>query len=148
MRKRKTSDESRLWRVLATAATMLLATAAQTAAQPPPDVAQTLYRWTAPTPAEQLAADTTVVPAGMGALFVPAMTNGADEPEALVYQAQKQVGRRPERHSGSSCRRAATSLRLGSAPLNQMVTIPVDVTAGNTTLVPVRWGATGRGGRR
>ena len=32
-------------------------------------------------------------------------------------------------------------MRVGSAPLNQMVTIPVDVTAGNTTLVPVRWGA-------
>jgi hypothetical protein len=140
MRKRKTSDESRLWRVLATAATMLLATAAQTAAQPPPDVAQTLYRWTAPTPAEQLAADTTVVPAGMGALFVPAMTNGADEPEALVYQDQKQVGGGP---NGQRIILPPGSyvLRVGSAPLNQMVTIPVDVTAGNTTLVPVRWGA-------
>ena len=140
MTKRRTSYEPRLWQALAAAAAMLLATASQTAAQQPPDVAQTLYRWTAPTAAEQLAADTTVVPAGMGALFVPAMTNGTDEPEALVYQDQKQVG------GGPNGRRivlapGSYTLRVGSAPLNQMVTIPVDVTAGNTTLVPVRWGA-------
>jgi hypothetical protein len=117
---------------------MLLATASQTAAQQPPDVAQTLYRWTAPTAAEQLAADTTVVPSGMGAIFVPAMTNGADEPEALVYQVTliaSARGRRILVPPGSY------SLRVGSAPLDQMVTVPVDVTAGNTTLVPVRWGA-------
>ena len=140
MTKRRTSYEPRLWQALAAAAAMLLATASQTAAQQPPDVAQTLYRWTSPTPADQLAADTTVVPAGMGALFVPAMTNGIDEPEALVYQGQKQVG------AGPNGRRivlapGSYTLRVGSAPLNQMVTIPVDVTAGNTTLVPVRWGA-------
>ena len=140
MTKRRTSYEPRLWQALAAAAAMLLATASQTAAQQPPDVAQTLYRWTAPTAAEQLAADTTVVPAGMGALFVPAMTNGIDEPEALVYQGEKQVG------GGPNGRRivlapGSYTLRVGSAPLNQMVTIPVDVTAGNTTLVPVRWGA-------
>ena len=140
MTKRRTSYEPRLWQALAAAAAMLLATASQTAAQQPPDVAQTLYRWTSPTPADQLAADTTVVPAGMGAVFVPAMTNGIDEPEALVYQGQQQVG------SGPNGRRivlapGSYTLRVGSAPLNQMVTIPVDVTAGNTTLVPVRWGA-------
>ena len=42
---------------------------------------------------------------------------------------------------GSSWRQGSYTLRVGSAPLNQMVTIPVNVTAGNTTLVPVRWGA-------
>ena len=73
---------------------LLLATAAQTAAQQPPDAAQTLSRWTSPTPADQLAADTTVVPSGMGALFVPAMT-GSDEPEALVFQGEKRVGGGP-----------------------------------------------------
>jgi hypothetical protein len=132
--------EPRRWQALAAAAALLLATASPTAAQPPPDVAQNLYRWTSQTPAEQLAADTTDVPAGMGALFVPAMTNGIDEPEALVYQGQQQVG------AGPNGRRIVLppgnyTLRVGSAPLNQMVTIPVEVTAGNTTLVPVTWGA-------
>jgi hypothetical protein len=140
MTKRRPSYQATRWRPLAAAAAIMLATASQTTAQPPPDVAQTLYRWTAPTAAEQLAADTTVVPAGMGAVFVPAMTNGIDEPEALVYQGQKQVGGGP---NGTRIVLAPGSytLRVGSPPLNQMVTIPVDVTAGNTTLVPVRWGA-------
>ena len=139
MTKRRTFYEPRLRQALTAAAAMLLATASQTAAQAP-DVAQTLYRWTSPTPADQLTADTTVVPPGMGALFVPAMTNGSDEPEAIVYQGQQRVaggpnGRRIVLAPGSY------TVRVGSAPLNQMVTIPVDVTAGNTTLVPVRWGA-------
>ena len=139
MIKRRTFYEPRLWRALAVAAALLLATAAQTAAQQPPDAAQTLYRWTSSTPADQLAADTTVVPSGMGALFVPAMT-GSDEPEALVFQGEKRVGGGP---NGQRIVLAPGSytLRVGSAPLNQMVTIPVNVTAGNTTLVPVTWGA-------
>src|SRR5687767_9293940 len=120
MTKRRTSYEPRLWQALAAAAAMLLASTSQTAAQQPPDVAQTLYRWTAPTAADQLAADTTVVPPGMGAVFVPAMTNGIDEPEALVYQAEKQVG------GGPNGRRivlppGSYTLRVGSPPLNQMV---------------------------
>ena len=139
MIKRRTFYEPRLWRALAVAAALLLATAAQTAAQQPPDAAQTLYRWTSSTPADQLAADTTVVPSGMGALFVPAMT-GSDEPEALVFQGEKRVGGGP---NGQRIVLAPGSytVRVGSAPLNQMVTIPVNVTAGNTTLVPVTWGA-------
>ena len=113
---------------------------APTAAQQPSDPAQTLYRWTTPPAAEQLAADTTVVPAGMGAVFVPAMTNGIDEPEALVYQGEQLIA------SGPNGRRivlppGSYTLRVGSAPLDQTVSVPVDVTAGNTTLVPVRWGA-------
>ena len=107
MIKRRTFYEPRLWRALAVAAALLLATAAQTAAQQPPDAAQTLYRWTSSTPADQLAADTTVVPSGMGALFVPAMT-GSDEPEALVFQGG----------SGSAAARTAngSSWRQGATP--------------------------------
>ena len=119
---------------------VLLTIPASAVAQQPAEPAQTLYRWTAPTPADQLSADTTVVPAGMGAVFVPAMTNGIDEPEALLYQGAQLIA------SGPSGRRIVAppgtyTLRVGSAPLNQMVSVPVDVTAGNTTLVPVRWGA-------
>ncbi len=145
MTKRRTFYEPRLWQALVAASAMLLATASQTAAQQPaaqqpPDIAQSLYRWISATPADQLAADTTVVPSGMGAIFVPAMTNGDDEPEALVYQGTQQIG------AGRTGRRivlapGSYTLRVGSAPLNQMVSMAVDVTAGNTTLVPVQWGA-------
>ncbi len=98
-----------------------------------------LYRWIAPSPEEQLAADTTAVPAGSGAVFVPAMTNGADEPETLVFQGEQRVA------SGQNGKRIVLApgsyvLRIGSSPLNQMMSVPVEVTAGNTTLVPVTWG--------
>ena len=98
-----------------------------------------LYRWIAPTAEEQLAADTTAVPSGSGAVFVPAMTNGADEPETLVFQGEKRIASGP---NGKRIVLAPGSyvLRIGSSPLNQMMSVPVEVTAGNTTLVPVTWG--------
>jgi hypothetical protein len=107
-------------------------------AQPGPTESQ-LYRWIAPTAEEQLAADTTAVPPGSGAVFVPAMTNGADEPETLVYQGEKRVA------SGQNGKRIVLApgsyiLRMGSSPLNQMMSVPVEVAAGNTKLVPVTWG--------
>ena len=107
-------------------------------AQPGPTESQ-LYRWIAPSAEEQLAADTTAVPSGSGAVFVPAMTNGADEPETLVYQGEKRVA------SGQNGKRIVLApgsyvLRIGSSPLNQMMSVPVEVTAGNTILVPVTWG--------
>ena len=97
-------------------------------------------------PKQQLAADTTVVPAGSGAVFVPAMTTGADEPETLVYQGTQRVG------SAMNGRRIVLApgsyvLRIGSSPLDQMMSIPVEVTAGNTTLVPVTWGGIAHRGR-
>jgi hypothetical protein len=124
----------------------LLGSAVPASAQTPAGAAQpqiteqNLYRWTAPTPAEQLKADTTAVPSGMGAVFVPAMTKGMDEPEVLVYQgtqrvAHGQTGKRIVLTPGSY------TLRVGSAPLDQMLSVPVQVTAGNTTTVPVNWGA-------
>ena len=107
-------------------------------AQPGPSESQ-FYRWMAPTAEEQLAADTTAVPPGSGAVFVPAMTNGADEPETLVFQGEQRVA------SGPNGRRIVLPpgsyvLRIGSSPLQQMMSIPVEVTAGNTRLVPVTWG--------
>ncbi len=107
-------------------------------AQPGPTESQ-LYRWIAPSAEEQLAADPTAVPAGSGAVFVPAMTNGADEPETLVFQAEKRVASGP---NGKRIILAPGSyvLRIGSSPLNQMMSVPVEVTAGNTKLVPVTWG--------
>src|ERR671912_1853566 len=107
-------------------------------AQPGPTESQ-FYRWMAPSAQEQLAADTTAVPPGSGAVFVPAMTNGADEPETLVFQGEQRVA------SGQNGKRIVLPpgsyiLRIGSSPLRQMMSIPVEVTAGNTTLVPVTWG--------
>ena len=137
---RRTCYTKGVRQALLAAAAVLLATPSPTAAQPPSDLPQSLYRWTTPPAADQLAADSTVVPSGQGAVFVPAMTNAIDEPETRVYQGDQLIA------SGPSGRRIVLApgkytLRIGSAPLDQTVAVPVDVTAGNTTLVPVRWGA-------
>jgi hypothetical protein len=68
------------------------------------------------------------------------MTKGFDEPEALIYQGEQRIA------SGRNGTRivlppGSYTLRIGSAPLNRMMSVPVDVTANNTTVVPVQWGA-------
>jgi len=126
--------------LFATVAAALFLASSPAAAQPPVEAEQDLYKWTAPTPTDQLAADVTPVPSGMGAVFVPAMTKGFDEPQFLVYQGDQRIA------SGQNGMRVVLppgkyTLRLGSAPLRQLMSIPFDVTAGNTTVVPVTWGA-------
>ncbi len=117
---------------------ILLTCPAPAGAQQTPGPAPGLYRWITPPPDQQLKADTTPVPPGMGAVFVPAMSNGLDEPETLVYQGTQRVA------SGLNGTRIILAagdyvLRIGSGPLDQMMSVPVSVTAGNTTLVPVVW---------
>ena len=126
-----------LWSAVLTGG-ILLTCPAPAAAQQTPAPAPGLYRWITPPPDQQLKADTTPVPSGMGAVFVPAMSNGIDEPETLVYQGSQRVG------SGLNGTRIILPpgdyvLRIGSGPLDQMMSVPVSVTAGNTTLVPVVW---------
>ena len=137
MNRRRYFDQ-RVYGAVISMLVILLAFSAPAIAQAPAGPTQSLYRWTAPTAEQQLAADPTPVPAGMGAVLVPAMSNGADEPASLVYQAGLQVA------SGENGRRIVLApgsyvIRIGSSPLDQMMSIPVQVTAGNTTVVPVVW---------
>lgn len=97
-----------------------------------------LYAWLAPTAEEQLAADATAIPAGDGAIFVPAMSSGADEPEVLVYSGDKRVA------SGRTGQRILVApgsydVRTGSGAVLQTVSTPVTVTAGTTTSVTPTW---------
>ena len=111
---------------------------------PPEAQAQTpmpseVYRWLTSAPTDQLAADPTLVPTGMGALFVPAMTDGASEPAALVFREGERVA------SGRNGSRivlepGSYTVRVGSGPRSQMASVPVEIAAGRTTVVPVRWG--------
>ena len=101
--------------------------------------AQALYQWTAPSAEQQLAQDSTAIPSGQGAIFVPVISNGQDEPEALVFQGERQVA------SGPNGRRVIVppgsySVRIGSGPRPQTVEVSVDVKAADTTVVPVMWG--------
>lgn len=98
-----------------------------------------IYRWLAPDAAAQVAEDATVVSPGAGAIFVPAMTDGDREPAALVFRGEEQVA------SGLNGTRitlepGAYTVRVGSGPTPQMVSVPVDVVPGETAVTPVRWG--------
>ena len=101
--------------------------------------AEDIYLWLAPEPAAQLAQDATPLPAGAGALFIPAMTDSESEPEALVMRGEERVA------TGQNGKRIVLDpgnyvVLVGSGPTVQLTAVPVKVTAGKTTLVPVRWG--------
>lgn len=100
---------------------------------------QTYYRWLAPAVEQQLAADTTPIPAGSGSLFVPALSDGESEPQAVVLQGERQVT------TGPNGTRLAVSpgeytVLVGSGPTPQMARVSVRVTEGQTAIVPIRWG--------
>ncbi|MEO1173671.1 MAG: hypothetical protein AAFX94_16720, partial [Myxococcota bacterium] len=75
----------------------LLFTGAVRGQEPPATVGRTDPRldldqgWPAGTIREQLSRDSTLIPFGKGAVFVPAMTNPLDEPPVTVYQAGRQI---------------------------------------------------------
>ncbi len=96
------------------------------------------YAWTAPPAEEQLAGDQTPMASGQGAIFVPAMSEGADEPEVLVFDGEQRVA------SGRTGTRiplapGSYTLRVGSGPPTQMSALPVTVVAGQTLTQPVSW---------
>ena len=106
--------------------------AAQTAA--PSEV----YRWLAPDAPAQAAADATAIPPGAGAILVPAMSGTDNEPQALVFRGDDRVAGGPN-GARIVVEPGAYTVRVGSGPTPQMVSVPVDVQAGATTVVPVRW---------
>lgn len=108
-------------------------------ADPAPARSADAYRWDAAGAGAQLAADKTVVPRGMGALFIPALTSPDAEPAVLVQQGNREVaverpGRRIVLEPGTY------QLLVGSGPLARRMSITAAVQAGQTTLVPVTWG--------
>ena len=110
-----------------------VATAAQTTA--PADI----HRWLAPDAATQAAAATTAIPPGAGAILVPSMSGPDSEPQSLVFRGDERVASGPN-GARIFVEPGAYLVRVGSGPVSQMVTVPVDVQGGATTVVPVRWG--------
>ncbi len=98
-----------------------------------------LYRWIAPTAKQQLEADPSEIPAGQGAIFAPAMTQGADEPEVMVFQGEQRLASGP---TGKRIMVAPGTYRVhvGSGATHQMVASDVTVRKGETTTVPANWG--------
>ena len=97
------------------------------------------YAWLMPTPEEQLARDKTEIPIGKGALFVPSITGPEYEPPATVVTERDVL-------SISLSQRVILDpgpyvVVISSGTPAQGTSIAVDVKEGETTLVPVTWGA-------
>ena len=96
------------------------------------------YRWERAAPAQQAAADATTVPAGKGAVLVPAMTGGL-EPLVKVMQGDEIVA------TGRTGARIVVApghyeLSVGSEPELGSVSVAVDVPAGGTVIPRISWG--------
>jgi hypothetical protein len=97
------------------------------------------YAWAMPTPEEQLARDRTEIPIGKGALFVPSITGPEFEPPATVVTEHEVL-------SISLAQRVLLDpgpyvVVISSGTPAQGVSVAVEVVEGETTLVPVTWGA-------
>lgn len=98
------------------------------------------FAWSAPSPEEQLAHDETVIPVGMGALFVPALTDPLNEPLVILVDGDGEVsdirtGQRVIVPPGQY------TVIVSSGTPGQGVGQAIDVEEGITSVVPVRWGA-------
>ena len=88
----------------------------------------------------QLEDDTTVVPEGLGAIFVPSLGLGIRKPVISVWtrnrlSAEGRPGRRIVLPPGQHV------VRFGSAPDRLQIRAPVEVVAGETAVVDEPWGA-------
>ena len=98
-----------------------------------------VYGWGGPEAATQLANDRTLVPADRGAIFVPYISDPAEEPEYAVFRGSRRVG------TGAPGSRLVLDpgdyrLELGSGRSRDIV-VHVKVLPGQTTLVPGTWAA-------
>lgn len=94
--------------------------------------------WPAGTVGEQLDQDTTLVPFGKGALFVPALTNPLDEPPVTVLQDGQRVA------EGTTGFRIVLNpgtyeVRVGSGAVQQRLRYQATIKEAHTTLIPVSW---------
>jgi len=99
----------------------------------------TPYAWGAPSAQSQLYSDTTPVPVGKGALFVPSLTGGDDEPQVLLVDGATvvpiPVGRRVVVDPGRYV------VVAGPQDPGAGQGVPIEVLPARTALVPVGWGA-------
>lgn len=94
--------------------------------------------WSAGSIRTQLDRDSTPIPFGKGAVFVPSMMNPLDEPPVAVLQGGKVVAQ------GTTGRRIPLApgdyqLRIGSGAEQDQLNVEASVAEGKTTVLPVTW---------
>lgn len=105
----------------------------------PPARASDTYAWLRPPPEQQLAADDQEIPVGKGAVFVPSITGATFEPPATLVAGDTLQSVNLEERVMVDPGQYVVVLSSGTPA--QGVGIPVEVKEGETTLVPVKWGA-------
>lgn len=105
-----------------------------------PPSASLHHSWTAPGIEEQLSQDETLIGMGMGAIFVPKMSESRLEPEILVTDANGErswIG-----HTGLRIvvPQGVYTVRIGSGTFKQQSVYRAEVLEGQTTLVDPQWG--------
>jgi hypothetical protein len=97
------------------------------------------YAWTMPPPEVQLAQDESVIPVGRGAVFVPSITGPDYEPAARLVSGEEilsvPLGQRFLVNPGRYV------VLMGSGAASQGASVAIEVREGETTMVPVSWGA-------
>lgn len=97
------------------------------------------FPWNQPPAEHQLAADETVIPLGKGALFVPTLTDPLAEPPVILVDDDDvrdiPSGERVILDPGQY------TVIVSSGSPGQGIGQAIDVVEGETTLVPVKWGA-------
>jgi hypothetical protein len=104
-----------------------------------PGLAASVYTWEAPSVEMQLLDDKTAVPADKGAIFVPALTSSAAEPQVFLVTPDGVVPVRTGKRTVVAPGRyvvvaSSADPRIGAGS-------PLVVVAGRTTVAPVTWGA-------
>ena len=94
--------------------------------------------WPAGRVDEQLDRDSVLIPYGKGAIFVPAMTSGLDEPPVEILQGEERVA------EGTTGQRIVLfpgtyTVRLGSGASQQRLTVQATVRELATTVIPASW---------
>lgn len=94
--------------------------------------------WDTPPSREQAARDATLTPVGKGAIFVPAMTDAAQEPSYLVKQDGREV-RTARMGTKAIVEPGVYVVEIGSGALSDRFERRVLVKEGRTTIVPGTW---------
>ena len=94
--------------------------------------------WTAPPARAQLELDQSLLPRGKGLLFVPAMTSSINEPTYRVLQGKREVAA-ANPGTGVLLLPGDYVLLVGSGSASQMLSRPIRIVDGYTTLIKPFW---------
>lgn len=95
-------------------------------------------QWPAGSIEDQLDRDATLIPYGKGAIFVPAMTSGLDEPTVEVLEGGSRVAEGPAGQR-MLLPPGTYTVRIGSGASQQRMSAQATVKELSTTVVPVSW---------